>query len=262
MILKNKVAFITGAGRGLGRAAAAALAREGASVSLLSRTGSELEGTADLVGSEGGKALLFPVDVTEESRIREAVSRTAQEFGGINILVNCAAEVGAVAPAHEVDPDDWKHTVNVNLNAIRQMCQETIPYMIRAGGGRIINVTSGMAEFVMPLFGAYSVSKAGLNHLTRTMAEEMRSQNIQINGLDPGVMDTRMQEEIRDLGPEVLGKALHDQFLFFKSAGQLKPPEEVAKLVVFLASDNSEGITGEIGGAAEYRDYGFGLAED
>lgn len=262
MLLKNKTALITGAGRGLGRASAVAMAREGASVTLLSRTRSELEETAALVEKENGRVLVVPGDITDENLIREAVTRTVEVFGGIHILVNCAAVVGPIAPAHEVDPDDWDYTLAVNLNGIRQLCQEAIPRMIGANGGRIINVTSGMAEFAMPLFGAYAVSKAGLNHLTRTMAEELRGSDIQVNGLDPGVMDTRMQEEIRELGPEVLGKALHDQFVSFKIGGHLRLPEDVAKLVLFLASDHSIGISGEIGGEAEYRDFGYGLSED
>jgi NAD(P)-dependent dehydrogenase (short-subunit alcohol dehydrogenase family) len=262
MLLKNKTALITGAGRGLGRATAVAMAREGASVAILSRTRSELEETASLVDKEGKKALVLQVDVSDEKAVREAVSKTVSEMGPVNVLVNCAAVVGPAAPLHEIDPDDWDYTLAVNLDGARQMCQEVIPHMIQAGGGRIINVTSGMADFAMPLFGSYSVSKAGLNHMTRIMAEELRSFDIQVNGLDPGVMDTSMQEEIRGLGPEILGKALHDQFMSFKETGHLRAPEKVAMLAVFLASDHSVGITGEIGGAAEYKDYGYGLAED
>ena len=122
MLLKNKVAFITGAGRGLGRAAAVAMAREGASVSLLSRTRSELEETENLVKEAGGRALVLPVDIVEEDPVRKAVSRTVEEFGGIHILVNCAATVGPVAPAHELDPDEWKYTLAVNLSGVRQVC--------------------------------------------------------------------------------------------------------------------------------------------
>lgn len=96
--------------------------------------------------------------------------------------------------------------------------------------------------------------------MTRTMAEELRGLDIQVNGLDPGVMDTRMQEEIRELGPEVLGKHIYEQFNSFKEGGHLSPPEDVAELALFLVSDSSVGITGEIGGAAEFRDYGFGLS--
>ncbi len=262
MILKGKIALITGAGRGLGRATAVALAKEGASVAILSRTKSELAETAELVEKEGGKALVLPVDISDEKTVREAVEKTVSELGAIHILINCAAVVGPVAPLHEVDPDDWDRTLSINLNGVRQICQEAIPHMINAGGGRIINITSGLAQIPMPLFGAYSVSKAGVNHMTRIMAEELSIFNIQVNCLDPGVMDTSMQKEIRDLGPEVLGKALHDQFVSFKEGGHLKSPEEVASLAVFLASDHAIGITGEIGGAAEFKDYGYGLSED
>ena len=262
MDLKNKVALITGAGRGLGRATAVAMAKEGATVAVLSRTKTELEETAALVQKEGGKVLVLPADVSDEKAVRESVTKAVSDLGPINILVNCAAIVGPAAPVHEVDPDDWDRTLAVNLNGIRQICQEVIPHMIEGGGGRIVNVTSGLAEIVMPMFGAYSVSKAGVNHMTRIMAQELGGFEIQVNGLDPGVMDTGMQEEIRGLGPEVLGKALHAQFMSFKETGNLRPPEEVARLAVFLASDHSVGITGEIGGAAEYRDFGYGLAEE
>jgi 3-oxoacyl-[acyl-carrier protein] reductase len=262
MIQKEIVALITGAGRGLGRATAIAMAKEGAWVAGLSRTKTELEETAGLVQKEGGKVLVLPADVSDEKAVRKAVENTVSELGAIHVLVNCAAIVGPAAPLHEVDPDDWDRTLAVNLNGIRQICQEVIPHMIEGGGGRIVNVTSGLAEIVMPMFGAYSVSKAGVNHMTRSMAQELGGFEIQVNGLDPGVMDTGMQEEIRGLGPEVLGKALHAQFMSFKETGNLRPPGEVARLAVFLASDHSVGITGEIGGAAEYRDFGYGLSED
>jgi NAD(P)-dependent dehydrogenase (short-subunit alcohol dehydrogenase family) len=260
MELSGKVALITGAGRGLGRATAAALSREGAAVALLSRTLSELDETAELISKEGGKALVLQADISDEIAVREAVNRTSQELGPISILVNNAGVVGPAGPLHEVDPDDWNYTIAVNLGGARQLTQEVVPLMLRAGGGKIVNVTSGLADFVMPLFGSYSISKAGLNHMTRIMARELAASDIQVNGLDPGVMDTRMQEEIREMGPEILGKALHDQFVSFKTTGSLKPPEDVAKLSVFLCSNQSVGVTGEIGGEAEYRDYGFGLS--
>jgi len=261
-LLKDKIALITGAGRGLGRATALAMAREGASVALLSRTKSELDAVAALIQEAGGRFLVLPADVADEPAVRKAVARTAAELGGLNILVNCAATLGPAALLHEVDPDDWDRTLAVNLGGTRLMGQEAIPHMIDAGSGRIINLTSGLADFAMPLFGAYSVSKAGVNHMTRIMAEELSGFHIQVNGLDPGVMDTGMQEEIRGLGPAVLGKPLYDQFVSFKEGGHLRPPEEVARLVLFLASDHSVGITGEIGGAAEFKDYGYGLSEE
>jgi len=261
MRLKNKVALITGAGRGLGRASAVAMAAEGAAVALISRTASELEATARSVEEAGGRALALPLDISDDKALRKAVDKIHTSFSGIDILMNNAAVVGPVAPVHETDLDEWHYTFAVNVAGARQACQETVPYMMRAGHGRIINVTSGMAGISMPLFGAYSASKAALDSMTRIMAEELRGYGIQVNGLDPGVMDTRMQEEIRGLGPEVLGQALFEQFEAFKGEGHLRPPEEVAKLAVFLSSDDAVGISGEIGGEEEYRDYGYGLSE-
>jgi 3-oxoacyl-[acyl-carrier protein] reductase len=260
MLLENKVALVTGAGRGLGRASAVALSREGAAVALVSRTRSELEETAEFISKEGGKALVLPADISDERAVREAVNTASTELGKIDILVNNAGIVGPAAPLHEVDPDDWNYTIAVNLGGARQLSQEIVPSMLAAGGGKIVNVTSGLADFVMPLFGAYSVSKAGMNHMTRIMARELAGSKIQVNGLDPGVMNTRMQEEIRAMGPEVLGKALYDQFVSFKTTGNLKAPEDVAKLCLFLSSDLAVGITGEVGGEAEYGDYGYGLS--
>jgi NAD(P)-dependent dehydrogenase (short-subunit alcohol dehydrogenase family) len=259
MRLKNKVALITGAGRGLGRSTAVAMAQEGAAVALISRTIAELEETASLILEAGGIAVTLPLDITDEKALREAVNKTGSSLGRIDILMNNAAIVGPVAPLHEVDPDEWQYTIAVNITAARQVCQEAIPHMIRAGGGRIINVTSGMAEISMPLFGAYSASKSALNSMTRIMAEELRGYGIQVNGLDPGVMDTRMQDQIRDLGSQVLGEALYEQFMSFKRDGHLKQPEDVAKLAIFLSSDDVVGISGEIGGEEDFRDYGYGL---
>ena len=106
-------------------------------------------------------------------------------------------------------------------------------------------------------FGLYSVTKAALNHYTRILAEELRMSNIQVNGLDPGVMDTRMQEEIREMGPKTLGRRRHEHFLEMKEKGSLKPPEEAAALAVFLASPASDEITGEIGSAEHFARFGY-----
>jgi NAD(P)-dependent dehydrogenase (short-subunit alcohol dehydrogenase family) len=259
MRLEGKTALITGAGRGLGRACASTFAREGANVALMSRTMAELEETARLVEQEGARALILDLDITDEPAVRTGVDKIRSELGPVTILVNSAAIVGPAAPLHELDPDDWDRTLAVNLGGARMVSQEVIPHMIDSGGGRIVNVTSGMAEIVLPLFGAYGASKAALNHMTRTMAEELRGLEIQVNGLDPGVMDTAMQEEIRGLGPDVLGKHIFEQFNSFKESGHLSAPGDVAELALFLVSDSGVGITGEIGGAAEFKDYGYGL---
>ena len=109
----------------------------------------------------------------------------------------------------------------------------------------------------MPLFGGFSIAKAGIIHLTKILAAELKAHKIQVNGLDPGVMDTRMQEELRNLGPEALGDKTYAEFSGLKEKGLLKPPERVAKLAVFLASGESDSITGENGTETHYTRFGY-----
>ncbi|TNF48975.1 SDR family oxidoreductase [bacterium] len=259
MKLRDKVAIITGAGRGLGRSSALAMAREGASVVILSRTPSELAETAGVIESEGGNVLALRADVSVASDIEAVVDETISVLGRIDILMNNAAEIGPVQLLTEIDQEEWSIVMDINLKGVYLCCQAVVPHMSRQKGGKIINITSGLAEIVMPPLGAYSVSKAGVNHLTRIMAEELRAYNIQVNALDPGIMDTSMQEELRDMGPEILGEALFNQFQTFKEEGHLRSPDDIAKLAVFLASDSSDEITGEIGSELDFMGYGYGV---
>ena len=259
MKLKDRVAFITGGGRGLGRACAVAMAAEGADVIVVARSGDQLAETARMVESEGRRALAVTADLAYPEQIGRAVTEAIAAFGRVDVLVNNAGEVGPAALLHMAPPKGWGRTLAVNLTAPFLLCRGLVPSMVESGSGRIVNVTSGLGQIVMPVFGTYAVSKAGLNHLTRIMAEELRGSGVQVNALDPGVMDTSMQEHIRSLGPKVLGPPLFEQFQSFKDLGHLRPPEEAARLAVWLASEDSEGISGEIGGAAEFRDYGYGL---
>jgi 3-oxoacyl-[acyl-carrier protein] reductase len=253
MRLEGKTAIITGAGRGLGRAAAIEMAKEGASVAILSRTPSELDETAKLIS---GEVVYFKADVSNPDDIKNVVDKTISIFGRIDILMNNASVVGPVKPVFEVEEKEWDEVFRINLIGVHLFSKEVIPHMIRQNSGKIINVTSGLGEMVMPLFGVYSITKAGVIQLTKTMAEELKAYNIQVNGLDPGVMDTDMQEEIRKLGPEVLGE-IYDEFLVLKEKGHLRPPEEVARLAVFLASEESDSITGENGTETHYMRFGY-----
>jgi len=257
MSLKGKVAIITGAGRGLGRAAALTMARAGADTVIVSRTPRELEETASLIIEVGGVVAAVTGDMAKGEDIKRTVETALETFGGVDILMNNAAVVTPMKPCHEMTAEEWRYALDVDLTAPLLLAKEVVPVMAKAGGGKIINVTSGLAEIVLSPFGAYSVAKAGLNHLTRLMAWELKRFNIQVNGLDPGLMDTRMQEQIRNAGEETLGSAVHRRFVEYLQKGMLAPPANLAQLALFLASPDSDRVTGEIGGPIDFVRFGY-----
>jgi len=257
MQLKGKVAIVTGAGRGLGRASAIEMAREGASLVILSRIFSELREAARTIKALRGEVIFFKADVSKPKDVERVVDQALSQFGKIDILMNNGAVIGPVKPIFRVERKEWEKVFDINLKGVFLFSKAVIPHMMKQRRGKIINVISGLGEIVMPPFGAYSLTKAGLIHFTRIMAEELKKYNIQANGLDPGVMDTRMQEEIRNLGPQVLGDEIYHDFLNLKESGQLKKPEKVAQLAVFLASKASDSFTGENGTETYYRKFGY-----
>jgi NAD(P)-dependent dehydrogenase (short-subunit alcohol dehydrogenase family) len=257
MKLNGKVAIITGAGRGLGRASAIEMANEGASLVILSRTPSELRETAERIKVLGREVLSIRADVSKPGDIKKVVQQALARFDAIDLLMNNAAIIGPLKVLFKVREKEWNGVLDINLRGVYLFSKAVIPHMIKQRRGKIINVISGLGEMVMPPFGAYSVAKAGLIHLTRFMAEELKDYDIQVNGLDPGIMDTRMQEEIRVAGPEVLGLELYRQVLGWKERRELKLPEKVARLAVFLASAASDPINGECGTETYYRKWGY-----
>ncbi len=255
--LADQVAMITGAGRGLGRAAAIAMSREGAAVVLCSRTPSELDETAERIRQTGGRAASVRADISVAKDVQRVTASALRAFGRIDILMNNAAVIGPIKPLWKLRPSEWEELFRINLNGPYLAVRSVVPAMKEQGRGKIINVTSGLAEMVLPRFGAYAVSKAALNQLTRVLAEELRDHGIQVNGLDPGVMDTAMQDAVRGAGPELLGADLYREFVRMKDQGRLKPPEQVARLAVFLASSATDRITGEIGTEHDYGRHGY-----
>lgn len=257
MKLKGNVAIVTGAGRGLGRASAIEMAKEGAYLVILSRTSPEIEATSRMIAKVGGEVLSLKADISRTTDVEEAVDKAQSHFGKIDILMNNAAVIGPVRPLHEVEEGDWNICMDINLKGYFLFSKAVIPHMIHQKKGKIINVTSGLGAMAMPLFGGYSIAKAGVIHLTKILAEELKDHNIQVNGLDPGIMDTKLQEKLRNLGPEVLGTDIYAEFSGFKERGLLKPPERIARLAVFLASEASSSITGENGTETHYKRLGY-----
>lgn len=242
--LIGRAAIVTGAGRGIGRAIALALADEGASVVVASRTLSEIEGTAAQVQVLGGRALAIQADVASRADVVSMVDQTIQAFGAVDILVNNAGVQGPIGPLVENDADGWIRTVMINLIGTFLCCQAVLPIMIRQRRGKIINLSGGGATGSRLNFSAYAASKAAVVRLTETLAEEVKPYNIQVNAIAPGAAATQMQNEIVAAGDAAGERALAEARRVLETGGT--PLDAPAALAVFLACDDSDGLTGKL----------------
>lgn len=240
MKLQNKVAIITGGGRGFGRSIALLFGKEGAKVVLAARNRDEIEHVATELRVLRKEAIAVPADVSDEAQVIQMVKKAVEAFGTVDILVNNAGTRGPIAPIHEIPLAEWDYTLRVNLTSAFLCAKEVLPAMIQKEEGKIINVATTLTP--RPNLTPYMVAKAGLIHLTKQLSRELKDYNIQVNTIHPGVMDTRMQEEIRKAGAKAIGT---DMFERLKEEGMLHTPDEPAKLVLFLASRAADGITGE-----------------
>lgn len=248
MKLSNQVVLITGGGRALGRRIALRVAEEGAHVGILGPERSELEATAEEVRARGRRALVVVADVTREAQINAAASHTAEQFGRIDVLVNNAGIVGPTAPVHEVRRADWDAVLAVNLTGAFLCAKAVLPGMIARRAGRIINIASVAGKQAYPLRAPYAVSKWGLIGLTLTLAKEAGPHNIQVNAICPGpVAGARMGGIIEQRAKE-LGQTpaqVEAAYLRMTALGRFVREEDVAALVVFLASPAGENLTGQ-----------------
>ena len=244
MKLAGKAAIITGAGRGIGRAIALAFAQEGADVLAASRTLSEVAETAEEVRALGRHALPLKVDVSNRDEVERMVAQALEEFGKLDILVNSAGIYGAIGPLVDNDPEKWVQTVRINLFGSFFCARAVLPVMIRQRRGKIINLSGGGATSPLPNFSAYASSKAAIVRLTETLAEEIKGFNIQVNAIAPGGVNTRLTDEIlaaeAAAGEEMLARTRRQ-----KETGGV-PPERAAALAVFLASEESDGLSGRL----------------
>lgn len=249
MRLKDRVALITGGGRGIGRAIAERFAGEGAAVMLASRTEAELKATAETICGAGGRAAYLAGDVSQEAFVTRLVAATRQQWGEIDILVNNAGFYGPLKPLHELALEDWDRVLSVNLRAAFLLTRAVLPAMVARGRGVVLNISSDSGKLAYPLSGGYAASKAGLLALTRTAAADVSRQGVRVNALCPGVVQgTRMWEEVGaglrqafHLSEQQLAEATNAQVL----QGRPQTPDEIAAAALFLCSDDASGLTGQ-----------------
>lgn len=247
MRLQDKVAVVTGGGRGIGQAIALAFAREGADVVVTARTTSEIECVAAEIDALGRKGVAVPVDLSQRDAVQSCVEQIFSAFRTVHILVNNAAIGGAQNPKLliEYDDDFWDQSLFVNLTAPYLLTKAFLPTMIEQGWGRIINISSGSGKRGAPHRAAYSASKHGLIGLTRTTALETATSGVTVNAICPGPIRTVMLTRLLRDRAQRQGTTLEAVEKSSNPMQRLLEPEEVAALAVYLASDAAQGMTGQ-----------------
>jgi 3-oxoacyl-[acyl-carrier protein] reductase len=237
MSLSGRVALVTGASQGIGRACALKLAQSGATVALAARNQEKLTETAQQITSQGGKASVFPLDVADEEQIKSTVKNVLAQLGKIDILVNNAG-VTRDQLVMRMKRSDWDGVLHTNLTAAYLCIQQVIGSMLKQRWGRIINMTSIFGRMGQAGQANYAASKAGLIGLTMAIAREVGSRNITCNAVAPGFIETAMTSGFSE---EFKQNALKNIPL-----GRIGTPEDVANAVAFLASEDASYITGHV----------------
>ena len=239
--LDGKVALITGAGEGIGRAAARLFASEGAKVGVLDIDPGRAQTTVDLIKDADGSALPLSADVSDGSQVRETVAATVAAFGGLHVLYNNAGVwIEGDGAVTELDEAAWLRTFAVNVNGVFYCCRHALEEIIRSGGGSVINTASPVAVRPEPVYDAYTASKGAVISLTRSIAQTYARRGVRANVLMPGPIETAMTRASFE-DPRLVEQASRMTLL-----GRVGKPEEVACAALFLASDESSYVTGSI----------------
>lgn len=238
--LTGKVAIVTGASAGIGKAAAMALAAEGAGVVIADVDAKRGHKVAREIRDKGGRALFGLTDVTDDRSVAEMVERTVQEFGGVDLAFNKAGIEGTAAVTHECTPENWHRTLAVDLTGVWSCMRHEIPRMLERGGGSIVNCSSVAGLVGFAAIPAYVAAKHGIVGLTKTAALEYAEQGIRVNAVCPGVIDTEMVERFTGHQPDAEAALVAGE-----PVGRMGRPDEFADAVVWLCSSRSSFVTGQ-----------------
>jgi NAD(P)-dependent dehydrogenase (short-subunit alcohol dehydrogenase family) len=244
--LEGKTAVVTGAGRGIGRAAAKMLANAGAQVMVTARTRNEVITTVESIRGAGDQARGVVTDVASWSQVSDLVHRTTETFGPAEIVVANAGVLDPIGDTWDADPEEWRHNLEVNLIGVFNVTRAFLPDMVELGHGILIFVSSGAAVHSIAGWSAYCAAKAGLDQFGMTLAAEIdqRSLAIRVHVLYPGVVATAMQDRIRRESPDRF--PLVHRFRGYYEQGWLRPPEEPATLVWWLSTPMAADLHGKV----------------
>jgi NAD(P)-dependent dehydrogenase (short-subunit alcohol dehydrogenase family) len=247
MRLRDRIALVTGGGRGIGRAIALAFAREGAHVALAARTTAEIERVAAEVRALGRKAVALGCDVSDGARVEATVRQAAEALGAVAILVNNAG-IAVSAKFAETDDATWERHLSVNLTGAFYMSRAVLPAMLAARWGRIVNVASTAGRAGFPYIAAYVASKHGLVGLTRALGIELATSGVTVNAICPGYVATDLTWESARRIQAKTGRSFEaavEALAAFSPQRRLVEPDEVAAVAVLLASEEGRGITAQ-----------------
>ena len=260
--LQGKTAIVTGAGNGIGRAIAQAMAAAGAKIIVSDVLADDGERSAREIRESGGEAAFLRADVSQEDEVRSMVEGAAKTFGTIDILVNNAGTGGNPGRAHETAVSDFDHVIGVNLRGTFLCTRFVIPHFLNKGAGGILNIASTYGLVAAPNAPAYCASKGAIINLTRQLALDYGPNHIRVNAICPGYIDTGLRRRRASLSPEELAAAVsrREKAAGMQPLGRQGQPGEVARVAVFLCSDAASFMTGSIvtvdGGCVTTFNYG------
>ena len=241
LTLSERTFVVTGGGSGIGKGVAQGLAQSGAHVLIVGRNGDRLAAAADEIGADATGTVRFEsVDVTDEEQVARVIETATAWNGRLHGVVHCAGGSQTIGPITQIDSEAWKRTVDLNVNGTMYVLKHSAREMVRAGGGSFVGISSIAASNVHRWFGAYGVTKSGLDHLLMLAADELGASWVRVNGIRPGLIRTDLVQVIID-SPEV--SADYRQCTPLPRIGEVT---DVANLAMFLLSDAASWITGQI----------------
>jgi NAD(P)-dependent dehydrogenase (short-subunit alcohol dehydrogenase family) len=248
MLLKNRVAIISGIGPGMGHDISLAFAREGADLVLLGRTPEKLESLAAEIVKLGRRALPVPTDITDANQCKRAVEAALEEFGRIDVLVNNAFKGGLEPTTEKASMEEWRKIFDVNVFGSIQLTQQVVPHMRKQGGGSIVFINSMSMRVIEPGFGGYAASKGALMTAVQTLAKELGRDKIRVNSVVPGyIWGPALEGYFKHLAKQhnTTPEAIYESIAVRTALHHIPTSAEIAEAVLFFASDMSRVITGQ-----------------